>query len=241
MLARVNVHARFRGAAVGAFLALTACGGGGSGIPTSSFVQPTPPPPVLTALPAEVIIPMPSVPATVTIGGFRNALSVAVTQPAIVVVTPVTGAPAGTYMVTPIRQAGQTSIVFSDGGGAVIVPVTVSVCVPPWPALFAGSPADRQTNVSVNLGQVVLSAQSSGPISPASFAVRLVGSNASVITGTSLAPTQAPAVVPPGTPSSPAWFGSTVGQLAIGTTYQVQVFSPTSACLPPLVTGTFFT
>ena len=181
-------------------------------------------------------------PTTVAASGFSGGLTVLVTTPRIVTVTP--GAVPGSFSVTPLAS-GQTSLVFNDGSSAVVVPVNVNGCVPPLPFLNGpvtlGAPADRQTGVARSIGRVLFWQHDFiGQIAPP-YTLRLVGSDGSVLNGSLLSLATPPPVVPPGVPADAVWSAATIPVLNADTLYQAQLISSNIPCLFQTPLGTFST
>jgi hypothetical protein len=241
-------------AAIAAAAMLAACGGGGTatgpivGIANATPTPPSVAPTLAAAAPQALAfsaLPTPFPQSTTVIASrFAGTVHVLQTNPQILTVTAVAGQP-GSFTVTPSGN-GQTSLVFGDGASAAVVPVIVGFCLLPVIAIdglvFQGVPADGQTGVSVNVGRIYVW-QNNFPV-PGPFlvlATRLVGSDASVVTGSDLAPSSPPPSIPPGVPGNAQWFTSTIPVLNGATLYQVQLFDSAIACVPQQILGTFST
>ena len=223
-------------AALGTSVVLASCGGGGNGAPAP--LGPTVSASSLTFAGNPSIAPQ-----SVTASGFQASISARAGDPRIVDIAPakITGS-SGRFTITAIA-GGTTTLIVSDGMSTVTIPVTVIVCLPPVPALRQAVPADKQSGVAVNVFRIVFSLVSSDPQGSIAtqYQARLLGSNATVITGSILARTQPPPGAPPEMIVVTTWYASTVPQLVAGTTYQVQLFNHNLACVPPFITGTFST
>ncbi|HTD38232.1 MAG TPA: hypothetical protein VK669_12005 [Candidatus Limnocylindrales bacterium] len=241
-------------AAVAALAAvLVGCGGGSTPPPapasTSGFGSRAPAAYLGSVTPPQLFFanlgggPTPTpTPTTIVASGFSGGLTVLVTAPRIVTVTP--GVAPGSFTVTPLA-AGQTSLVLNDGSSAVVVPVIVGGCLPPLAFLNGpvtlGVPADRQTGVARSIGRVLFWQHNFiGQIAPP-FTLRLVGSDGSVLNGTLLSLAAPPPVVPPGVPADAVWSAATIPPLNADTLYQAQLISADIACLYQMPLGTFST
>lgn len=221
---------------------LAGCGGGGGGS------TPAPPSaPVFSALMAQ--------PAAVTFttqAGQQSAITVAGgTAPYKVkasdarLISLSTGSVAnsgGTFSVSPVASGTSDIFVTDSTGASTTVTVTTPVCLPPAPTVQLSFPAGSSTGVSAQTNAVWVADYASDSALPYinTFALRLVGSDGSIIAGTNLQ--QQPGGPPAGSRSLPSasyvYATSNVSGLAAGVSYQVQLVNVVYSCMP---VGTFET